>query len=489
MRDRGRLEPVRRVELAQDVRDVVVGRLDADHELGGDLAVGEPAGDERQHLGLARGSARAAPPRRCSRLGSSRRRLEVEPRALGEQLELAQQRPRAEPRRDGVRLAERRGRVGARARRRRRAPRPAASGSTRRAAGARAASHDAAACRPRIRPRARRGRARARPRRPRARRRRSASRRRPRAAAMRRARRAARGRARGRRRGGRGRAPRARPARAAPGRRAGRGSEPRRAARAARARRARPRRRPPSGAPTARARRPRGRYGIEPRGSSRTVALRGLEVRARCVEVAAADLELGAVDVALVRPVRACRRGARAALAPVGLVPLAAARASASTWLRDEADVRRCRSGARRRALPRPPRADSRGRPSIVSTSVRTMYARCRCLRRSPFSSASSQREPQLREAVVAAAEVGEVDAEHGERAELGARARRPRARARAPRSQIGSDSSWRHASISACPSAASTCARSGEGGSAGTSSTARSNAARPSSRRPLDSR
>ena len=54
VRDGGRFEPVRRVELAQDVRDVDAGGLDADHELGGDLAVGVAAGDERQHLRLAR---------------------------------------------------------------------------------------------------------------------------------------------------------------------------------------------------------------------------------------------------------------------------------------------------------------------------------------------------------------------------------------------------------------------------------------------------
>ena len=48
---------VGRVELAEDVRDVDAGGLDADHELARDLAVGVAAGDERQDLGLARRQA------------------------------------------------------------------------------------------------------------------------------------------------------------------------------------------------------------------------------------------------------------------------------------------------------------------------------------------------------------------------------------------------------------------------------------------------
>jgi hypothetical protein len=46
VRDGGCFEPVWRVELAQAVRDVDAGGLDADHELGGDLAVGEAAGEQ-----------------------------------------------------------------------------------------------------------------------------------------------------------------------------------------------------------------------------------------------------------------------------------------------------------------------------------------------------------------------------------------------------------------------------------------------------------
>ena len=69
--------------------------------VGGDLAVRVAAGDERQNLGLARGQSedllQALP--RVGRLRGRRR--EIEPRALGEQLELAQQRlcSDAEPRR------------------------------------------------------------------------------------------------------------------------------------------------------------------------------------------------------------------------------------------------------------------------------------------------------------------------------------------------------------------------------------------------------
>ena len=81
--------------------------------VGGDLAVGVAAGDERQHLRLARRQAedllQALLARRATRVG----RREIEPRALGEQLELAQQRLRSDPSRDGVRLPERHARLGA----------------------------------------------------------------------------------------------------------------------------------------------------------------------------------------------------------------------------------------------------------------------------------------------------------------------------------------------------------------------------------------
>jgi hypothetical protein len=52
--DRGGLEPVRRPELAQDVRDVDADGLDADDERGGDLPVGIAAGDKVQDLRLTK---------------------------------------------------------------------------------------------------------------------------------------------------------------------------------------------------------------------------------------------------------------------------------------------------------------------------------------------------------------------------------------------------------------------------------------------------
>jgi hypothetical protein len=73
------------------------------------------------------------------------------------------------------------------------------------------------------------------------------------------------------------------------------------------------------------------------------------------------------------------------------------------------------------------------------------------------------QGRPQLCGALVTAAEVGEVDAEHRERAELG----RGCADRTGERESLQADptrSSWRQASINPRPSAASACARSGEG-------------------------
>jgi hypothetical protein len=59
MRDRGRLEPVRRAELTQDVGDMDAGGPDADDQLRGDLTIRVATGDKGQDLGLA--SARADP--------------------------------------------------------------------------------------------------------------------------------------------------------------------------------------------------------------------------------------------------------------------------------------------------------------------------------------------------------------------------------------------------------------------------------------------
>jgi hypothetical protein len=83
VRDRGRLEPVGRVELAEDVGDVDAGRLDADDERLRDLTVGVAARDEPQHLRLARREAedllQVLPAVRRSRVG----RREIEPRTIG----------------------------------------------------------------------------------------------------------------------------------------------------------------------------------------------------------------------------------------------------------------------------------------------------------------------------------------------------------------------------------------------------------------------
>jgi hypothetical protein len=113
--DGGRLQPVRRAELAQDVRDVDAGRPDADDELRGDLAVGVAAGEEGQDLRLARGEAEGLlqAPLPVGRPGLRRRQLE--PRPLGEQLEPFGQGLCSDPGRDGVRLGERPARLGAEA--------------------------------------------------------------------------------------------------------------------------------------------------------------------------------------------------------------------------------------------------------------------------------------------------------------------------------------------------------------------------------------
>ena len=47
------------LQLAQGVVHVVLHRAVGEHEPFGDLLVGQPLGDQSQHLGLARGQARA----------------------------------------------------------------------------------------------------------------------------------------------------------------------------------------------------------------------------------------------------------------------------------------------------------------------------------------------------------------------------------------------------------------------------------------------
>ena len=153
VRDRGRLEPVRRAELAQDVRDVDAGRLDADDERRGDLAVGVAAGDERQDLRLARCQPEellevllsvVRLPRPAARDRAARVRRAARALAAGASL-------RSESRRRAPPGAARSPRCGAR--RRRRAPRPGASDSTRRGAGVRAVPRSSAASAHASRPR------------------------------------------------------------------------------------------------------------------------------------------------------------------------------------------------------------------------------------------------------------------------------------------------------------------------------------------------
>jgi hypothetical protein len=90
--DCGRFDPVWRIELAQDVRNVHACGLEADHERGGDLAVGQAAGDERQHFCLARREPAEGlfePLRRV--VWACLRWRQIEPRTLGKQLKLVQQ--------------------------------------------------------------------------------------------------------------------------------------------------------------------------------------------------------------------------------------------------------------------------------------------------------------------------------------------------------------------------------------------------------------
>ena len=88
MHDRGRLESVRRAELAQDVRDVHARRLDADHQRRRDLAVRVAAGDERQNLCFPRSQSENLLDALNLAVRPLDWRREIEPRALGEQLDL-----------------------------------------------------------------------------------------------------------------------------------------------------------------------------------------------------------------------------------------------------------------------------------------------------------------------------------------------------------------------------------------------------------------
>jgi hypothetical protein len=104
MRDRGRLQPVRCAELAQDVRDMHAGRPDADDECRRDLAVGVAAHEEGQDLRLPRRQAEDLLQALLPVGRPDVRRRGLQPCALGEQLKLFCQGCRSDPGRDGVRL-------------------------------------------------------------------------------------------------------------------------------------------------------------------------------------------------------------------------------------------------------------------------------------------------------------------------------------------------------------------------------------------------
>ena len=281
------------------------------------------------------------------------------------------------------------------------------------------------------------------------------------------------------------RAPPAPPVRAGPWRRAGRGSaRPRAGVREAR----------PSSMAAVRVRPaalPEGELGevavveTEPAVLAQRGA-RGLEVRARGVELAAADLDDGADDEQRVREARgdAAERGGAE---PVGLVPVADSRAAPRS---DSRRARGCRSrtGASPRVPSCPSRADSRGRPSIVSASVKLTYARSRPTvdRRSPRRAAAPDedgRDPPRR----GRGRRGRTPSTVSARTSASPAPTR-RASASAC-SAIGNDSAWRQAIIKPPASDPSEYARSGEGGSAGTSSTARSISAKPASLLPISYR
>ncbi len=78
-------------------------RLDADDERLRDLAIGVAAGDEREDLRLTRCEPEDLLEVLRAMFQRDVGRREIEPRALGEQLELSGQGPRSDSSRDGVR--------------------------------------------------------------------------------------------------------------------------------------------------------------------------------------------------------------------------------------------------------------------------------------------------------------------------------------------------------------------------------------------------
>ena len=162
VRDGGRLEPVRRAELAQDVRDVDAGRLDADDERRAAISrLVQPRATRSGPRPRGRSGREPAPARLASGGPASGGRGRAARAGRAAPAPAAAVSLRSEPRRCAPGAAARSPRCGTR--RRRRAPRPRASGSRPRAAGVRAGP------RPRRRPTTaraapRRARARTRPR-------------------------------------------------------------------------------------------------------------------------------------------------------------------------------------------------------------------------------------------------------------------------------------------------------------------------------------
>ena len=142
---------------------------------------------------------------------------------------------------------------------------------------------------------------------------------------------------------------------------------------------------------------------------------RGLEVRSCGVEVAAADLDVGADDEEPVREVRgdAAQRGGADA---VGLVPVAD-REQRLGLVRDE-------QGAvdpvpAERLEPRLPQSRRLAGPSQHRQRVGEIDVRAFQADAIADLLGEPQGLPKMRETLLAAAEVGEVAAEHGERSDL----------------------------------------------------------------------
>ena len=206
-------------------------------------------------------------------------------------------------------------------------------------------------------------------------------------------------------------------------------------------------------------------------------------MRPRFVEVAAADLELGAVDECLMRPVGSvgAERGDADA---VGVVPLAD-RDQGLDLVGDERDLLDPVAPGGR---PPPPPAGPTPRTSQHRQHVGEKDVRSVQILWNAALLGELQSQPELRKALVTAAEVGEVYSEHRERPKLGpARADRTGELERllAGRTRL-LVAPGQHQGVSERRQHLRALRR---GRLGGTSSTARSKAARPASRLPAASR